>query len=351
MGKKLAIKGHSTRGNEVIELLEMMGGKISNECTYESGFDTDYFFFICEEEKKLIDGISYKYNEGLSNYICFTLEEFLEKYPFKVGDKVYTKSNAEGTIIDIFWDGIEVLYQLSSANVNALGYFHRNELKSYKEEVNMKDNEGKLFDSIIWHLRNSINNGKQNLSGGECEEYFREVVKKNNENKMKNVLAELLEHIKTTPKEDLEREFEEIAEWSNVGPTVEEFRTFCECVNKKPVYLDNYDECVRIAKNIHGYDIHIDAPAYRELLESFVKLLICRDAYWKIYGEYMGLGKPWEPDWMDETTKYGIRTYQNTVIKDNVIRTNCAFVFPTPEIQDAFYENFKDLIEQCKELL
>ncbi len=30
MGKKLAIKGHSTRGNEVIELLEMMGGKISN---------------------------------------------------------------------------------------------------------------------------------------------------------------------------------------------------------------------------------------------------------------------------------------------------------------------------------
>ena len=26
------------------------------------------------------------------------------------------------------------------------------------------------------------------------------------------------------------------------------------------------------------------------------KLIICRDVYWKIYGEQMGLGKPWEPD-------------------------------------------------------
>lgn len=29
MGKKLAIKGHPTRGEEVIELLEMMGGVFS----------------------------------------------------------------------------------------------------------------------------------------------------------------------------------------------------------------------------------------------------------------------------------------------------------------------------------
>lgn len=224
-------------------------------------------------------------------------------------------------------------------------------LQEAKDKACKRTHEDVIFDSIIWHLRNSVNNGKQNLSGGECEDYFREVVKKNNENKMKNVIAELLEHIKTTPKEDLEREFEEIKEWSNVGPTVEEFMDFCNKVNKKPTYPNDYEECVRIAKNIHGYDIHIDAPAYRGLAESFIKLFICRDAYWKIYGEEKGLGKPWKPDWLNETTKYGIQVYQNTIIKDNFIRTNCAFVFPTPEIRDTFYENFKELIEECKELL
>lgn len=36
-------------------------------------------------------------------------------------------------------------------------------------------------------------------------------------------------------------------------------------------------------------------------------------------------------------------------------RNFCVFIkalaFPTAEMRDTFYENFKDLIEQCKELL
>lgn len=223
-----------------------------------------------------------------------------------------------------------------------------------KVEYPGRNREDVLFDSIIWHLRNSVNNGKQHLSGGECEKYFREVVKKNNENKMKNVLAELLEHIKTTPKDELEREFEEIKEWSNVGPTVEEFMTFCECVNKKPKYPDNYEECVRIAKNIHGYYINIDAPAYRGLMESFIKLLICRDAYWKIAGEEMGLGKPWDSKYGCGEWGYwfGYSIDENKIyLQSSRILINHTLVFPTAEMRDAFYENFKDLIEQCKELL
>lgn len=119
----------------------------------------------------------------------------------------------------------------------------------------------------------------------------------------------------------------------------------------KPKYPDNYEECVRIAKNIHGYDINIDAPAYRELLESFVKLLICRDAYWKIAGEEMGLGKPWEIDWNDSTPKYTIIVIGNELVKHYTFAQNFILAFPTEEIRDTFYNNFKDLIEQCKELL
>lgn len=119
----------------------------------------------------------------------------------------------------------------------------------------------------------------------------------------------------------------------------------------KPKYPDNYEECVRIAKNIHGYDINIDAPAYRELLESFVKLLICRDAYWKIAGEEMGLGKPWEPDWNDSTLKYTIVVIGNDLVKHYTFAQNFILAFPMEEMRDTFYENFKGLIERCKELL
>lgn len=93
----------------------------------------------------IIEGNILELHHYFNDFLIFTLEDFLEKYPFKVGDKVYTKSNVEGTIIDMFWDGIEVLYQLSSESVNALGYFHRNELKSYKEEVNMNENKVKGY--------------------------------------------------------------------------------------------------------------------------------------------------------------------------------------------------------------
>jgi hypothetical protein len=82
----------------------------------------------------------------------------------------------------------------------------------------------------------------------------------------------------------------------------------------------------------------------------FMKLLICRDAYWKIAGEQMGLGKPWKQDYDDRcfiiaNNEGNIHTYEYHG-SNNVI-----LAFPTEEMRDAFYENFKELIEECKEFL
>lgn len=119
-------------------------------------------------------------------------------------------------------------------------------------------------------------------------------------------------------------------------------------VKKKPKYPITYEECSSVINKKCAFGI----GGYKGIrLYELQCLLICRDAYWKIAGEQMGLGKPWKPDWQDGKTKYGICLYQNTIIKDNVIRTNHLLVFPTPEMQDAFYENFKELINSCKELL
>lgn len=315
MGKKLAIKGHSTRGKEVIELLEMLGGK-----NIHNLYGNNSFEYYVSGHAILNDRLSIIEDD---DFVIFNLEEFLEEYPFKVGDKVVDGYGNKLTIKSMSWsEGLDTMVydfedsaivlaaeDIKFADDNKLSGTVDNSTEAKSCTVSLKAIEDSI-DSVQF-----VQSGKIVAVRFNTQNYENEV--------------------------ELQLDDYEIK--------IRDGKTYA--VRKKPAYPDNYEECVRIAKNIHGYDINIDAPAYRELLESFVKLLICRDAYWKIAGEEMGLGKSWEPDWLDETAKYGIWPYQNTIIMDNVIRTNHMLVFPTPEIRDVFYENFKDLIERCKELL
>ena len=124
-------------------------------------------------------------------------------------------------------------------------------------------------------------------------------------------------------------------------------------VKKKNEYPKTYGECAKIMgvelwNTLWGED----ATEYEEQMEglmyAFIKLKVCRDAYWKIAGEEMGLGKPWEPTM---ETVYCISRNDN-VIKCSYRGGNSNILeFPTPEMRDTFYENFKELIERCKELL
>lgn len=115
---------------------------------------------------------------------------------------------------------------------------------------------------------------------------------------------------------------------------------------KQPQYPKYYADCcevlgLRLIGNINNFEYKFN------LLANLQVLLICRDAYWKIAGEEMGLGKPWEPDWDNlSTTREFIK-----INKGYFIYSSRVLVFPTPKMRDAFYENFKDLIEKCKELL
>ena len=114
---------------------------------------------------------------------------------------------------------------------------------------------------------------------------------------------------------------------------------------KKKEYPKTYEECYKIM-GVKLSDCYIQG--YKSpLLEDLQELLICRDAYWKIAGEEMGLGKPWEPDWNDEKQdKYGF----HNEVKYTIINS-ATFVFPTAEMRDAFKKNFDPDIEICKEFL
>ena len=119
---------------------------------------------------------------------------------------------------------------------------------------------------------------------------------------------------------------------------------------KKKEYPKTYCEC----KDILGlWDIDDTERGYykTKLIDKLQMLLICRDAYWKIAGEEMGLGKPWEPDWKVETSKYIILCKGGEIQRHITCKHSRVLAFPAEEMRDVFYENFKELIESCKELL
>ena len=122
---------------------------------------------------------------------------------------------------------------------------------------------------------------------------------------------------------------------------------------KKKEYPKTYEECLKVL-SIEGGRLMFNNSGItqyeRELylkMNNLSKLLICRDAYWKIAGD-------WKPDWaMYSGLKHCI-IYSDNEIKwqgKHFVTEAKVLAFPISEMRDAFYENFEDLIEQCKELL
>lgn len=303
MGKKLAIKGHSTRGKEVIALLEMMGG-INDEGHIGTNTWKDEYYFLdngCIRAYDWCDGIK------------FTLEEFLEKYPFKVGDIVNRNIDYVSCIIDnMRWNSEKccVEYHLNYLNGSEYGW-HVSDCLIKPENV----------DAII---------GTKIESTG-----FMQIGK---------TVSVIFNSANYEDEVELQLGDYEIA--------VRDGKTYA--VRKKPKYPTTYDECCEVL----GYDDRetycvCHTSANERLFESLYCLKVCRDAYWKIAGEQMGLDKPWEPKHCYGEEIFFI--YCDRVNGINIGRgfptDNFYLTFPTGEMRDAFYDNFKDLIEQCKELL
>ena len=274
------------------------------ECWYVQGVDiyNNSFYFIVANGK-------------LANLPLKDQDEWeLAPVPkFKVGDIVETGKDEEGVINEMRWVDNDIVYWVNS---------HKTCDWTQTLSVDILDKYNRLNSNDIEHSMDT----KVETTG------FMQV------GKIVGVIFN-----------DANYEDEVELQLGDYEIKVRDGKTYA--VKRNPKYPDNYEECVRIAKNIHGYDIHVDVPAYGELMESFVKLLICRDAYWKIAGEQMRLDKPWKPDWNGHEFKYGLKFMGHRIEKTSEMTISHVICFPTEEMRDAFYENFKDLIEQCKELL
>ena len=130
-------------------------------------------------------------------------------------------------------------------------------------------------------------------------------------------------------------------------------------VIKKKEYPKTYKECCEILGCSYNVQFDRCESSYESKLHDKLlalrEVLICCYAYWKIAGEEMGLGKPWKPNWDKcNGTKYCIYPILNSIRHDAIANDeyeNRILAFPTVEMKDAFYENFKEKIEKCKDLL
>ena len=308
MGKKLAIKGHSTRGKEVIELLEMLGGV--NADSHKGNFPDEWksSYYIYRDNT-----IQFGRDEFLLKlkFVIFTLEEFLEKYPYKVGDIVKTGKDEEGVIKQMRWVNNDIVYWVNS---------HKNCDWTQTLSVDVLDKYNRLkLNDIEYNMETKVESTGFMQLGKTFAVIFNDA---NYEDEVELQLG------------DYEIE-------------VRNGKTYA--VKKKPVYPNTYEECYD-EDNIELHFIYVDKNE-RDLYESLIQLIRCRNAYWKIAGEQMGLGKPWEPNWTTFEGMPAIFRFRYNIVCDSIKDYHCLLVFPTKEMRDAFYENFKDLIEECKEFL
>ena len=302
MGKKLAIRGHLTRGKEVIELLEMMGGINSDNFR---GTDIDDVYFVCEYKDICFIDVDRALTED-DNYVVFSLYEFYKKYPYKVGDVVKTGTDEESIIKQIKWVDNDIVYWVESnktckwaqtLSVDVLNKYNR--LNSNDVDVKVESTGFMQVGKTVGIIFNEANyEDEVELQLGDYEIEVRN------------------------------------------GKTY--------AVLKKSKYPKTIEECVKLLR----VDFKLDMNSYkRKLMANFHRLIICRDAYWKIAGKEIRLGKHWKPDWTSGKPFYCISVSGNTIGKGKWYTDNKILAFPTEEMRDAFYENFKDLIESCKELL
>ena len=319
----------------------------------KEGSSFAYKVYLADEEEWIDDSdIAYRGDvaKAVSSMKSNTPE--VKKEPlFKPDDTVETNDNLIGTVDRSWWDEKEdcYVYEVSFAHVD-FGIYKEKHLKPYVKKTNNTNNKPDdcrscftPFLSTQCLLKNCPHN-KQ----AKAIMYISD--------KATDIITSQLMEGKSFNLPDGYHFVDEN------GNKIEALKIALEKDVKK--YPKTYEECCKIlgCKSNHfftdfsynGCDVEISdyEDKIDDLLQNFRKLRYCRDAYWKVYGEENGIGKPWEPDWTNEhQVKYTIYTMVNDVIRHVGNYIHAILAFPTAELRDMFYENFKIDIENCKELI
>ena len=76
-----------------------------------------------------------------------------------------------------------------------------------------------------------------------------------------------------------------------------------------------------------------------ELTSNVKKLMYCRDAYWTVLN--------WVPNLDDDAEKFVIQNVNHKVDFSTTTHINKFLMFPDAYSRNLFYDNFKELIDNC----
>lgn len=285
----IAIKGNLTRGKEIIQLLENLGGinkwRQSGKCSdcayYIDGVDNIYCFEIrgYHGDKKI-----------------YTLEEFEKEFPFKVGDIVKDSSDDEvGTILGFIDIDGELMYVVDFEKSG-----HANmpveELKPYKEMKEERNITLTLDKAKEWYKK-----------GGE----------------LKEIALQAFSEKELNP---LPKSWEA---YTQQNPHREGYVL---------THLGDIAETTMIG--LQGGENLCPSQKSAEAHLAMIQLEQLRNCWWN----------GWEPEWSNGE-KYIIKWYKNDLMVLTAKNIHAFLVFPTREMAEEFLECFRDLIEKAGDLI
>lgn len=290
---RLAIKGdNKIPGEEVINILLHLGG--SNVQNLSGKIEDNYYYIA--DDGTIVSNVYSKFDFVKDDStIIFTLEEFLKRFPYKTQDCVkcsYDKNSRKFVIYRMYWDEQveEVFYSLVSDDFPK------------KSITDVSAATLTFFDS------------------GESESV------EENVNWYKTDYIEFSDNEDWADKVELKLD-------NNFELLIEDNKVF---VVRK---MFKYPKTI-IEADLEDYPVDTISLKFVQKFRQLIKL---RNIYWH-------LSNDWKPS--ENETVFSITRQSNqVVIKDGEYGNTHLLEFPTLEVRDFFYKNFKDLIYECKDFI
>ena len=264
-----------------------------------------------EDSIYVINNRRIEFRDGKEEVIVFTIDEFFEKFPYKIGDKVcYIPLSYNYTIIGMRWSDKfnEVYYKLSEDDCFELDDVSAKQLSNCKKEGKEEIMEERKYAGL-------------RLDVDQDDKLATEVT---------------IDGGKITPPENYL-----IGKITKVDDGM-----LVEFVKKQPRYPRTYKECCKALdfkeENISFYT-HSSISDIK--FKNLYKLYVCRNAYWKV-SNYQGPEPGTEFYWL----YYDIANRE--IKKEHGRPSSSMFMsFPDESTTDKFAEYFGDLLNICREFL
>ena len=322
-----AIHGDVDRPHDVKRILETFNSKMpqvleeihfseSLPACISSFGNPNYIYFIDTSKDRTISFSK----TILTDIPTFTLKEFEHFYPYKTGDIVKFK--------DEELQGLQG--EIVSAKFDPWTSFGKDKV-IYTVQFLTGNLEGKKREFMAYELE-PVNNNITNHTQEDVNEYF-----KNHKIQSVNDLSTIEQRLKSD-----KLHLPEDVTINSCGVNSSDFFRWYEV--KKISYPKTYKECCNILGIIASDNYFNNGYKYRELF-YLQKLIVCRDAYWKVFSESNNQNQ-------DVKDIHDIYNFDGKIYMGRKgSGVNYVLRLPCKDACQEFHDNFKSTIDLCKELI